>query len=310
MFDEVAVRMLAFAAVTLGVLVLGQGLATGQSQDRRRTARRLRELGGVAVPAVSEKSEDSGWYGSPVAKLGTVLASGNGARSADLRTRLALAGYTHPSGVQLYTGIQLVLVATAAAVGLAVATTNHAPWHRVALWAVVGAGAGCMIPPAVLTNRVKARQRFLRNALPDALDIMVLSIEGGASLNAAVTWVTEEIQSVHPVLGAEMATVHREMQLGMTAGAAFQNFADRCGINEARDLAAALVQSERYGASVAKALRAYTDSARRERQLWAEEVAQKASVKIMFPMLLCIFPAMFVVLLGPAAYQLSNLFSR
>jgi tight adherence protein C len=139
---------------------------------------------------------------------------------------------------------------------------------------------------------------------------MVLSVEGGASLNAAVNWVTEEIQPVHPVLGAEMAIVQREIQLGLSTGEAFRGFADRCGITEARDLAAALLQSEKYGASIAKALRVYTDAAREERQLWAEEVAQKAAVKILFPMLLCIFPAMFIVLLGPAALQMTNLFSR
>ena len=100
------------------------------------------------------------------------------------------------------------------------------------------------------------------------------------------------------------------MQLGLSVGEAFRTFADRCGIAEGRDLAAALLQSERYGASIGKALRGYADAARQDRQAWAEEVAQKASVKIIFPMLLCIFPAIFIVLLGPAAVQMSRLFAR
>jgi tight adherence protein C len=112
------------------------------------------------------------------------------------------------------------------------------------------------------------------------------------------------------VLGAELLTVQREVQLGLSIGEAVRAFADRCGLAEARDLSVALLQSEKYGASVGRALRTYADSARVERQLWAEEVAQKASVKIIFPMLLCIFPAIFIVLLGPAAMQMSKLFAR
>jgi tight adherence protein C len=177
-------------------------------------------------------------------------------------------------------------------------------------WGTAGGAVGFLGPSLVLSAQVRSRQRLLRHALPDALDIMVLCVEGGASLNAAVSWVTEEIGPVHPELGAEMEIVQREMQLGLSAGEAFRGFAERCGITEARDLAATLLQSEKYGASVAKTLRLYADSARQERQLWAEEMAHKAAVKIMFPMLLCIFPAMFIVLLGPPAFQMAKLFSR
>jgi tight adherence protein C len=162
----------------------------------------------------------------------------------------------------------------------------------------------------VLSSQLAKRQRTLRAALPDALDVMVLSVEGGASLSAALDWVSEEIPPVHPELGAEMLIIQREIQLGLGAGEAFRNFADRCGLTEARDLAGALLQSERFGASIAKTLRNYSDTARIERALWAEEAAQKAAVKIIFPMLLCIFPAIFIVLLGPAAIQMNQMFAR
>jgi tight adherence protein C len=200
-------------------------------------------------------------------------------------------------------------------IGLAVALGSVAAivgarWPKILLAGSAGAAVGLIAPSFFLSSQIKKRQRKLRHAFPDALDILVLSIEGGASVNAAITWVTEEIRSVQPILGAEMTIVQREIQLGLSPGEAFQSFADRCGLDEARELAVALLQSERYGASVAKALRSYADTARQDRQLWAEEVAQKAAVKIVFPMLLCIFPAIFIVLLGPAAQQMTRLFAR
>jgi tight adherence protein C len=157
---------------------------------------------------------------------------------------------------------------------------------------------------------VRRRQGLLRATLPDALDMLVLCLEGGVGLDGAVQRVTDELQVVHPVLGAKMDLVRREMQLGLSAGDALRKFADRCGLADVRDLSNVLCQSERFGASVAKALRGYADSARLARQQKARESAQKASVKILFPTLLFIFPAIFIVLLGPAAFQMSKLFVR
>jgi tight adherence protein C len=157
---------------------------------------------------------------------------------------------------------------------------------------------------------VRARKRALRNAFPDALDTLVLCLEGGVGLNAAMQRVTDELQVVHPALGAEMVIIQGEMQLGLSAGEALRKFAERCGLEDVRDLASVIQQSERSGASVARALRIHADSARVERQQRAEETAQKAAVKILFPTLLCIFPAIFIVLLGPAAFQLARMFRR
>jgi tight adherence protein C len=107
-----------------------------------------------------------------------------------------------------------------------------------------------------------------------------------------------------------MNIVQREIQLGLSAGAALKKLGERCGLVDVRDLASVLLQSERFGASVVKAVRTYSESWRQERQNQAEERAQMAAVKILFPTLLCIFPAIFVVLLGPAAFQIANLFAR
>jgi tight adherence protein C len=175
---------------------------------------------------------------------------------------------------------------------------------------LVASGAGMLAPNIWLRSRVKKRQQLLLQGLPDALDMLVLCLEGGVSLMAAVQRVTEELQTVHPALNLELNIVVREIQLGLSAGDALKKMGDRCGLADVRNLASVLLQSERYGASLVKAVRTHSDSWRQERQNQAEEIAQKAAVKILFPTLLCIFPAIFIVLLGPAAFQLASLFSK
>jgi len=150
----------------------------------------------------------------------------------------------------------------------------------------------------------------LRRGLPDALDMIVLCVEGGVSLTSALQRVTAELQTAHPTLGLEMNVAQREMMLGLSPGEAFQKLAHRTGLDEARSLSNVLLQAERYGAGLVKALRIHADTLRHQRQQKAEEMAQKAAVKILFPTLLCIFPAIFIVILGPAAFKIAEIFSK
>ena len=307
--QQLAIGFFAFIAVTLGTVVLIWSVIDTSSPEQKQALRRLRQLGN---PGSRESADDlrRGLFRTAISKLNALVAGNNSKGTGRLRSKLALAGYTKPIATNYFRGTQFVLAVVLAIVGETAATAIGISWLKAAVWAVAGGTIGFLIPPWILASKIKQRQQLLRNALPDALDIMVLCSEGGASLNAAIHWVTEEIEDVHPVLGSEMHQIQQEIQLGLSAGDAFRGFADRCEIPEARDLAATLLQSEKYGASVAKSLRTFADAARQDRQVWAEEMAHKAAVKIMFPMLICIFPAMFIVLLGPAAFQMGKLFTR
>jgi tight adherence protein C len=179
------------------------------------------------------------------------------------------------------------------------------------LVAGVAAGlAGTIAPGFWLDYHRKKRQTNIRRALPDALDIIVVCVEGGLSLPAAFAKVSSELQTAHPMLASEMLIVQREIQMGRSTGEALKNFANRFDLEELRGLASVVLQAEKFGASIIKALRVHADSLREKRQLRAEELAAQAAVKLLIPTLLCIFPALFVVILGPAAFDLYELFSE
>ncbi len=161
-----------------------------------------------------------------------------------------------------------------------------------------------LIPSLYLDQRIKRRQLDIRRGLPDALDILVISLEAGLSLPAALIRLAKELTVVHPLLAFELTIVQREIQLGNSTGVALRNFSDRFGLDELRNLAAVATQAERYGASIVQALRTHAESLRIKRLQLAQERAQKAAVKLLIPTVLFIFPAVFVVILGPAAFDI------
>src|SRR5262249_34160583 len=153
---------------------------------------------------------------------------------------------------------------------------------------------GLIAPSFWLDRRKASRQTAFRRALPDAMDVLVICLEGGLSLPGAIRRVASELQTAHPELAKEMNIVQREIQLGRTPGEALRRLADRSDLEEIRALASVIAQAERYGASLVRVLRIHADSLRIKRVQYAEELAQKASVKILFPTLLFILPCVFV----------------
>jgi tight adherence protein C len=297
--------MLAFLG-TCGVLVFLFRRGRG---DAGRGIARLRELKAPEQPGGERPAGDLLW--ALVWKAGALLLPNKGQRRARLQARLNQAGLYAPGTLHNFLGVQLLLTtAVPVVVALALFLSGKLSPAKSLLAGLASAGVGLVAPGLWLDGRKKRYQGALRRALPDALDLMVLCLEGGASLTAALQRVTEDLDAAHPLLVAEMGIIQREMRMGLSAGESFKKFGERCDLEDVRDLAATLLQSERFGSGVAKALRIHADAGRQDRQQRAEEAAQKAAVKILFPTLLCIFPAIFIVLLGPAAFQMASLFSK
>ena len=240
--------------------------------------------------------------------IGTAICLTRASHDA-IQKRMKQGGIHGRQAVLTFLGVKCLLSLALTAI-LAIAAWSFFPGRIVVGAGALGALIGMMTPEIWLSSIVKRRQRKLRQALPDALDMLVLCLEGGISVSGALQRVSSEMRRAHPLLAEEMATMENETQLGMSVGEAVKSFATRSDLKEAHELASVLLQSERYGSSIVKPLRLHSDLARQERYRRAEEIAQKAAVKILFPTLLFIFPSIFIVILGPAAYQIASMFSH
>ena len=305
MLDKGWISMLVFLATSALVL----GFFVWRNRDIWQTKARMRGLG---TPP-RERTAGSGLGKVLLARLpdmGTPLLPTNEEQRGRLRQRLIEAGIYDRHALALLLGVKMLLMAAPLVISVALALTGLLSPIRAVLAGILGIGLGMIAPGLWLDYCKNARQTSLRRALPDALDMLVLCVEGGLSLSGAMQRVTAELNSAHPLLGAEMDLVEREMMLGVSVGEGLQKMAARTDLEELRNLASIIVQSERFGTSVVRALRIHADTLRQQRQQHAEELAQKAAVKILFPTLLCIFPSIFIVILGPAAFQLLTVFSR
>ena len=166
---------------------------------------------------------------------------------------------------------------------------------------------GMIGPSFWLDSRKAARQLEFRRALPDVLDVIVICLEGGLSLSGALRYVAEDLRTAHPLMADELNIAQREVQLGLSPGESLRKLAERTDLEEIRSLASVIIQADRLGASLIKSLRTHADTLRLKRRQHAEEMAQKAGTKILFPTILFIFPALFVVILAPGLIQIMEM---
>jgi tight adherence protein C len=177
-------------------------------------------------------------------------------------------------------------------------------------WIMAGmaAFAGYMLPGVLLSMRIKRRKHQIENGLADALDLLVLCLEAGSSLDQAIVKASEELGVAYPALGDQLRTLIAEMRAGKPRLDAFRSLADRTQVDDVRSMVAMLIQTDRFGTSVAQALRTHADVCRTKRRQRAEERAQKVGVKLVFPLVFCLFPALYVVMLGPAYLEFMKVF--
>ncbi len=221
-----------------------------------------------------------------------------------LRMNLAQAGFrSETAPTTLLASKTLVAIF----IGIAAATYTWATGSTLATGAgitMIALGLGFLGPNMWLGSAISKRAEHVRRGLPDALDMMVISVEAGLGLDAAFQRVGDEMRTVHPVIAEEFQLVTLETQMGVPRSEALGNFTKRCALDEVKSLVAIVNQAERFGTSIAKALRNQADALRVKRRQSAEERAQKTTVKLMVPLVLFIFPAMLVVLAGPAALKM------
>ena len=294
------------AFVMVSSLVLLVSLLVGGRRSRLDS--RLSDLSGQGGPAMDTITLGK-IASTTLPRMGTPFIPTDEGERTKLQTRLIHAGLYRRQAMVVFLGVKVLLIAPAflcvAASLIGVVTL----WQGLIIGLCLGIGG--LIGPSFWLDRMKCkRQSNFRRALPDALDVLVICLEGGLSLSAGLRRVSTELRTAHPELASELAIVQREVQLGLTSGEALRKMGERSDLEEVRSLASVILQSERLGASLVKSLRVHAESLRLKRYQRAEEKAAVAATKVLFPTLLFILPAVFVVILGPAAFRLIEMFGK
>jgi len=230
--------------------------------------------------------------------------------SETLYWELAQAGYRHLEARKVFSGARVISTIVIGLGTMIGAWVLHRSPQEILVLALVGVLIGFFLPMMILRMKQSKRQREITLALPDALDLLVICVEAGQGLNAALLKVGRESEVQAGSLAGELRQINNEMRAGVTRVQALRNFALRTGVDEVRALVAVMVQSDRFGTSVAHALRTHAESLRIRRRQRAEEIARKAPVKLVFPLVFCIFPELLVVILAPGMLALFRVLSK
>lgn len=306
-------RLLFLLLVGSAVLLIGLGLIAilnNRSDPLRRRLRQVRRASAPDAPVVagSGSGERIGRALAPYS--GLILPSKESERTKTA-SQLIIAGYRSPSALTLFYAIKVVCALVPPVIVLLAAPMfPDMTTPKMVFYAMLAAFIGMITPNFVLARKVRKRQRRLRHAFPDALDLLVVCIEAGLGLNAALQRVARELDTSYPDLATELKLVNAEIHAGVARVDALKNLATRTGLDDIRGLVSLLVQSLRFGSSIAETLRVYAEEFRDKRMQQAEEMAAKIGTKMIFPLILCLFPSFFLVAIGPAVIRLIDAFSH
>lgn len=295
-----------FICISLGMMGVYWLLYRPQSAATER----LKQLGArntaVASPGLMPDDGRGAELAQRLASPLSRLLPPSVAEAKKLQKQLMQAGFRSAGAPMVYRAIQIsTMVGFPLAVAIACAILAR-PLSGALLWVLMGFVIGFALPRYALRKLILSRQQQVRWGLADALDLMVISIEAGLGLNAAMMKVSSELKDVHPDISDEFELANLEIRVGRERDEALRNLADRTGVDDLRSLVAMLIQTDRFGTSIAKAIRAFSDSLRTKRRQRAEQAAQKAAVKLLFPLACFLFPTLFIAILGPAALQLMD----
>jgi tight adherence protein C len=290
------VLLAVFASVALGAGALVSYLLTWSTPEQREI-RRLARRGDTVLAQVQLTEAPNPW----VKRFQQVVPK-SPKESSRLQRRLATAGYRSLTAAVIYGAAETLMpfiVGGAALLGF-----GFSRWY----FALLAAAFGFVLPSVWLSRETTRRQKQIRHGLPDALDLMIVCIEAGSGIDQAIIKTSDELDISHPALAEEMRLVTTEMRAGKPRLEAFKNFASRTKVDEVRSLVSMLVQTDKFGTSVAQALRIHAQVARTKRRQEAEERAGKIGVKLVFPLVFCLFPALYVAILGPVVVNYVKVF--
>jgi|SRR5687768_3146763 len=292
----------------LTVIFIGGAIIVVIGARRRALEARLFSTGGSVGAEFAPIGGVSGTkLVDTLKQVGGAVSSSKSAND-ELRERLTHAGFYDPAAPTIFMGAQLLLFIISLPVAGLIVLALRLPMVIGLLVLLVVVAALAMMPNFFVGHRRKRRRSEVQTQLPDAIDLLEICVSSGMGLEMAWNAVADDFRGVSSVLADEMSLATLEMHLGAQRAQALRNMARRTGVEDISALVATLVQSERFGTSVSQALRTYADALRAERSSRAEEQAEKLAVKLLFPMVLFIFPVVFVVILGPAVIKIHEMF--
>jgi tight adherence protein C len=283
--------LLAFAFASLIIAAIGLRLASNQGSE---IDRRLAELMGKREEEAAPRFEV---LKEAVKKVGSKVPV-SPSEVGKVRLRLIQAGFRGAEALPIFVGIRM-----AVAFGAFILMATPLVFRPNVGMGLGGSLLGYMLPGIVLARLARKRQHRIQLGLADALDLMVVSVEAGLGLDQAIMRVADELTLAHPDLSGELRLVNIELRAGKARTDALRNLADRTGIDDLVSLTTMLIQTDKFGTSVAQSLRVFSETLRTKRRQRAEEAAAKTGVKMVFPLVFCIFPAIWVVTIGPAAIK-------
>lgn len=293
------ITFISFALFTYGLAAYSYNRRTMRERYRGAEAKSCSLIRGEATPSLKKRFLD--W----VSSFGK-LALKDKAGIPQLRSTLYRGGFRHPNAPAIYFGLRALgaFLLPLPFMFLNIWKGRSTSFNLLISFMLVA--AGYYLPSYLLQVSVRRRQNRMDRALPDVLDLMIVSMEAGLALQATIIRVAEEIEPISKDLYNELKLTNAELRTGIPRETALRNFAERTDVQSVKSLVGMMLQSEKMGTSIAQALRTHADFIRVQRSQKAEEIAGKLPVKIMFPMMLFIMPALFIVILGPGAIQISR----
>ncbi|MFN9718882.1 MAG: type II secretion system F family protein [Planctomycetota bacterium] len=294
----------AFIAMTAGIW----GVVSMFKRKSTRATERLEEWRDPFARQKREGSAAGGRVGSIFEKaapaMSKALESKNELEQSVLKVRLANAGFAKPNAVRNFLAIKLMCLIGGLFLGGVYGFVSTGFSRDSMMSLVMGGGAGFYMPEILLNLMKSSRQEKIFLQLPDVLDLLVVCVEAGLGLDAGLRRICDELTRSAPEICGELAQANMQLQMGRPRREVLHDLGIRTGVDDMKALVAILIQADRFGASIAQALRVQSDSMRIKRRQLAEEKAQQTAVKMIFPLVLFIFPGIFVVLVGPAAIKL------